>query len=98
MRRLAISAACAAALLATPAAALGDAPAKDQYAPPPVSATGSGHGPGGTPGSGPSGSVGGSGGGSASPVVPILIGGLGVLGAGGLIAYRRRRNAERQRA
>ena len=79
------------ALLATPAGALADQPATDQYTPPSLNATGNGSSPG-TGGAAQT-NVADSSSGSDSPVVPILLGGLGVAAAAGLIAYRRQRAA-----
>jgi MYXO-CTERM domain-containing protein len=91
LRRRAISVACAMALLATPAGALADQPATDQYTPPSLNATGNGSGPGAGGAAQTNAAEGSSG--SDSPVVPILLGGLGVIAAAGLIVYRRRRGA-----
>ncbi len=91
LRRRVISAGCAMALLATPAGALADQPATDQYTPPSLSATGHGSGPGA--GNAAQSDAAEGSGGSDSPVVPILLGGLGLIAAAGLIMYRRRAGA-----
>ncbi|MGH2964530.1 MAG: hypothetical protein ACRDMH_03985 [Solirubrobacterales bacterium] len=81
--------ACVALGLALPAAASADPSAQNQYTPPNVSATGSGHDRGN-----PSGAVSPAGsGGSGSAVLPILLSAVVVIGgAGAVILYRRRRS------
>jgi len=84
-----IAIACVALGLALPAAASADPSAQNQYTPPNVSATGSGHDRGNASGTvSPAAS-----GGSGSAALPILLGGVVVVGgAGALILYRRRRS------
>ncbi len=94
-RRVALTA-CALALLVAPGAALGDAPAQDQYAPPPLNAAGQGnHNAGaGNPGlQGPGARTDSTAGNSSA--VPILFGGLGAVAAAALVVYWRRRRAIR---
>jgi hypothetical protein len=83
-----IAIACVVLALALPAAALANPSAQNQYTPPTVSATG-GHDRGNATGTvSPAGS-----GGSGSAAVPILIGGVAVIGgAAAVILYRRSRS------
>jgi hypothetical protein len=86
-----IALACAVATLALPVAAPAKPPAANQYKVPNPSATGS---DGGTAGSRPAPPTASSDGGSGDAAVPILIGGLAVIGAAGAVAlYRRSRTA-----
>jgi hypothetical protein len=84
-----IAIACVVLALALPAAALANPSAQNQYTPPNVSATGAGHDRGNATGTvSPAGS-----GGSGSAAVPILIGGVAVIGgAAAVILYRRSRS------
>jgi len=96
LRRRAISVACAVALLALPVSAFADAPAKDEYTPPPLSATGHGGG-NATSGdrNGDPKAVTAAGSSSSGSAIPILFGGLGAATAAGAVIYMRRRNADR---
>jgi hypothetical protein len=78
--------ACAVAALAMPAGTLAKAPAVNQYKVPNPSATGSDGGAGGTHSALPAAS---SDGGSGDAAVPILIGGLTVIGAAGAVMLYR---------
>jgi hypothetical protein len=86
--RRVIVVACVVLGLVLPTAALANPSAQNQYTPPTLSATNSGHDRGNATGTlSPAGS-----GGSSSAAVPILIGGVAVIGgAGAVILYRRRR-------
>jgi hypothetical protein len=98
-RRRAISVGCALALLALPLPALADAPANDQYTPPPVSATGQGpnHDHRASDGRTPDAkAVGAARTSSSSSAVPIFLGGLGAAAAAAGVIYVRRRNADRK--
>ncbi|HMC06108.1 MAG TPA: LPXTG cell wall anchor domain-containing protein [Solirubrobacterales bacterium] len=86
--------ACGLLALAVPAGAVSKPPAEQQYIIPSPSGTG----PGGNPGSGAGGqNPAASSGGGGSSAAPILLGGVAAIAvAGGLIAYRKRRNLGEQ--